>query len=98
MSRSDKVTVFVTVPVTMDFVMSSLLTDSAIVCLQLLFRESGDDRGRSFNGMIWVITEIDDGFSFRIERCSRHTFCCESGLYDGGWCYGMALASYINRT
>jgi len=64
--------------------MSSLLTDSAVVCLQLLFRESGDDRGRSFNGMIWVITEIDDGLSFRIECCNRHMFCGESGLYDGG--------------
>jgi len=84
MSCSDKVTIFATVPVTMDFVMSSLLTDSAIVCLRLLFRESGDDRGRSFNRMIWVITEIDDSFSFRIECCNRHMFCGESGLCDGG--------------
>ena len=64
--------------------MSSLLTDGGVVCLQLLFRESGDGRGRSFNGMIWVITEIEDGLSFWIEHCSRHTFCSESGLYDGG--------------
>ena len=85
MSYSDKITVFATVPVTVDFVMSSLLTDGAVVCLQLLFKELEDSRRRSFNGMIWIITEIEDGFSFRVEHCSGHTFCSESGLHDGSW-------------
>jgi len=84
MSYSDKVTVFTTVPITVDFVMSSLLTDGTVMCLQLLFRESGDGRGRSFNRMIWVITEIEDGLSFQVEHCGRHIFRSESGLHDGG--------------
>ena len=79
------VTVFATVPVTVDFIMSGLLTDGAVVCLQLLFRESGDGRRSSFNGMIWVITEIEDSLSFRVEHCSRYTFYSDSGLHDGGW-------------
>ena len=84
MSYSNKVTVFATVPVIVDFVISGLLTDGAVVCLRLLFRESGDGRGSLFNGMIWVITEIENGLSFRIECCSRHTFYSDSGLHDEG--------------
>ena len=84
MSYSNKVTVFTTVPVTVDFVMSSLLTNGAVVCLRLLFRELGDGRGSLFNGMIWVITEIEDGLYFWIERCSRHIFYSDSGLHNGG--------------
>jgi len=84
MSYSDEVTVFATVPVTVDFVMSSLLTDSTVMCLRLFFEESGDGRRRSFNRMIWVITEIEDGLSFRVEHCIRHTFRSESGFHDGG--------------
>jgi len=64
--------------------MSSLLTDSTVMCLQLLFRESGDGRGRSFNRMIWVITEIEDGLFFWVEHCIRHMFRSESGFHDGG--------------
>ena len=84
MSYSDKITVFATVPVTVDFVMSGLLTDGAVVCFRLLFRESGDGRRSLFNRMIWIITEIEDGFSFRFEHCSRHMFYSDSGFHDGG--------------
>ena len=34
--------------------------------------------------MIWVITEIEDGLSFQVEHCSRHTFYSDSGLHNGG--------------
>jgi len=84
MSYSDKVAVFTTVPVTVDFVMSGLLTDGAVVCLRLLFKESGDGRGSLFNGMIWIIAEIKDSLSFQVEHCSGHMFYSDSGLHDGG--------------
>ena len=75
---------FATVPVTVDFVMSSLLTDSTVMCLRLLFRELGDGRGRLFNRMIWVITEIKDDLPFQVEHCVRHMFHSESGFHDEG--------------
>ena len=67
MSYSDKVAVFATIPVTVDFVMSGLVADGAVMHLQLLFRESGDGRGSLFNRITWVFAEIEDGFSFWVE-------------------------------
>jgi len=65
--------------------MSSLVANSAVMHLRFLFRESKDSRGSLFNGMIWVITEVKDSFSFWFEYSSGHIFYSDSGLHDGGW-------------
>ena len=54
------------------------------MCLRLLFRESGDGKGSSFNKMIWVIAEIEHGLSLQVEHCSGYIFYSDSGLHDGG--------------
>jgi len=76
--------VFATIPVAVNFIMSSLVANGVVICLQFLFRESGDKRGDSFDGMIWVITEIEDGFSFCVEYSSGHIFYGNCGLHHRG--------------
>jgi len=82
---SDKIAVFATIPVTVDFIVSGLVENSAVVHLQFLFKESEDGRGSSFSGIIWVITEVEDRFSFWVEYSSGHTFYSDCGLHNGGW-------------
>jgi len=84
MSHSDKVAIFTAVPVTVDFVMSSLLTNSAVMCLQFLFRELENGRGGSFNRVIRVVTEVKDSFSLQVEYRSGYVFYGDCILYDGG--------------
>ena len=67
----------------MDFVMSSFAANGAVMRLQFLFRESRNSRRSSFDGMVWVVTEVKDSFSFWVEYSGRHTFYSDSGLYDG---------------
>jgi len=64
--------------------MSSLLTDGAVVHLQFLFRELENGRRVLFNEVIWVVTEVNDRFSFWVVYCSGHIYYSDSGFYDGG--------------
>ena len=64
--------------------MSSLVANGAVIYLQLLFRESGDGRGSSFNGIIWVIAEIENSFSFQVEHGGGYSFYSDCGFHDGG--------------
>ena len=68
----------------MDFIISSLLTDDAVVHLQFLFRESENGRGGLFNRVIWVIAEVEDRLSLWVEYHGGHMFYSNSGLYNGG--------------
>ena len=52
MSYSNKIAVFATIPVTVDFVMSGLLTNGAVMRLRFLFRELENSRGGLFNRVI----------------------------------------------
>ena len=85
MFYSNKIAVFTTIPVAVDFVVSSLLTNDAVVRLQFLFRELGNGRGGSFDRVIWVVAEVKDCFSLWVEYRSGYTFYGDHGLYDGGW-------------
>jgi len=85
MSYSNKIAVFATIPVTVDFIVSGLLTNGAVMHLQFLFREPGSGRRGSFDRvMIWVIAEVKDSFSLQVEYCSGHTFYSDYGFYNGG--------------
>ena len=67
---------FTTILLTVDFIMSDLVTDSAVVCPRFLFGESGEVRNGegSFNRMVRVVTEVENGFSFREKYGGENTF------------------------
>ena len=65
--------------------MSGLVANDAVMRFQFLFRESEDGRGSLFDGMIWIVAEVEDGFSFQVEYGSGHSFYSGCGFYDGGW-------------
>jgi len=69
--------------------MSSFVANSAVMHLQFLFRELRNGRGSSFDGMVWVVTEVEDGFSYWVEYSGEHTFYSDtsSGFHDGGQWY-----------
>jgi len=49
--------------------------------------------------MIWVITEVEDSFSFWVEHCSGYTFYSDHGFHNGGWrsVHGENLADGVRE-
>jgi len=79
---------FTAVVVTVNFIMSSLVTDGTAMCLRFLFGESSEmwSGGEgSFNGVVRVFVEVENG-SLSVRECdSGNTFYGDRGFYNGGW-------------
>jgi len=79
---------FTAVVVTVNFIMSGLVTDGTAMCLCFLFGESSEtwSGGESlFNRVVRVFVEVEDGSLSVRKYDSGNTFYGDRGFYDGGW-------------
>jgi len=87
-SCSNAVAIFTAVVVAVNFIMSGLVTDGTAICLRFLFGESSETWSGgegSFNGVVRVFVEVEDGSLSAREYDSGNTFYGDRGFYDGGW-------------
>jgi len=76
-SCSNAVAIFTAVVVAVNFIMSGLVTDGTAICLRFLFGESSEtwsDGEGSFNGVVRVFIEVEDGSLSAREYDSGNTF------------------------
>ena len=66
--------------------MSELVTDNTVMCLCFLFGELGEVRNGkgSFNRMVGVIAEVENGFSSRGKYGGGNTFHSDQWFYNEG--------------